>query len=254
MSWDLEILVDLAAREQVETIAPAFDGILTHYRRAVEELSAVDVKIRHLKGSAIHVTFRDEGGAAILDDMPAELRFVKLRLNTDVRVQVAKLQLKGVEPEMSNDIVGMLESRVRVEVAHDQQVIQAVAGQHDRPAVGMVVTGNHEGNTVCGEMTGENDGRIVVDDFGVVYTLDAVSDGFWVESTDDLVKDDHLGAYAKAVEAMDERPSWSVLVEAMGQAWSDGLVQRPSGSTAYLNAAVVQRAEALQAGASEASA
>lgn len=247
-AWELVVTTILGKSQDLEPMA-LFAGSSSYFHGAAEELAASDLKIKPLKGNAVHLDFLitdDEGNEVVaVENVSATIRFVKLKLNTNVKALQLRINLHGVPVESSNAIVSLLERRVLVRVRNDQPVMfgeTSKPGQSDAPEVDQLVAGKSGDKAVVGTMIKLSKGKIVVDDFGTLYTLDDHTSALWVESDDNTDVKAHVAEYKTATENLDQRPSWACLVEAMGLGWSQGIARRPDGNTVYLNAEVIQRA------------
>lgn len=243
-TWEVDFWVDLNAKANADQLSGNFPAVGSYYDAAVNEIAAADLKIKPLAGQNCHVTLKRADGTVVVEDQPAEIRFMKLRANTNVRGQFAKVRLLNCQIDQSNDIVGAIGERVAVNVTQDQGTLFIPTA--DEPEVGMVVTGvDKAGNTIAGRMTRKDDAGVIVDDFGVLYTLAGVSTAVTVESCDDSTVADLMASYQEAVNSMEDQPSWSRLIEAVGVVWMAGDVIEPTATTVYMNANVVAAAIAL---------
>lgn len=246
--WELTFLTDLTSVEQTAAMA-LFPAGRQYHSGAVEEVATTTLKVKPLKGQMVHLDFYTEKEAGkrlkVLEELAGEVRFVALNLTTQARVMISRVNLRGVDVDKSNAIVGLIGKRVAVTVKQDQQPLFALAGQADKPEIGQLVSGKTGDQTALGIMIREDGGKIVVDDFGVTYLLDSYASTLWVESVDGTETAEHESQYADAVREKDGVPTWNVLLQAMTAAWSGGDIAKPEGHTVYLNDSVIERAISL---------
>lgn len=215
-----------------------FHGGKSHMQEALDEVAAFDGKVTPLKSTMMQVDFSDENGV-LLEGVSVEIRFVRMRTNTNARVQLSALVLHGVDVEQSNAIVGMLDHRVKVTV---QRALQVVKPENDLPEVGQLVTGLSDGISVVGICTEVKDDRFILNDFGIIRIAQNMTTAFFIESTDETDVEDHLANYKRLAEGMGETPSCVYIVDAMAICAGADQVKPPSGTTGYINEAVMGQA------------
>jgi len=238
-TWKCEIVTEVASAEIAGQLHLFHEDTRNYWVDAEEEEVRTRVLRDPLKDHQLVVSLTSGSGAGI-QKLRVELGQVKTDFNTNRKVQVSRLVVRGLGVGDSNTLVDLQGRLVRVAVH-----VQVTERKGLDPEVGQVVSGTtSSGAVVVGRMTGTDPDTdaVLLDDFGATYEVSSVVSAYTLESTTAQDVDQHLELYRNQVIADAGEWSWASIVEAAFDAAKAGEVQRPSGSTLYINPAVVQRA------------
>lgn len=235
LDWELDIVVALGDRVAAESLETSLPQLVTYYGRAVDAESSADLKIRP-SSKDIHVTLETKD--LRLQDVGAEIRFIKARLTENAQVQAAKITLKNVKLSLSEDICTMLGENVEVTVQQDQGELLLLPNA--LPDVGQLVSGlDSGGKTRIGLVLRAEAGAIQIEDFRDLHVIKSVVTSTEVMSQDDSDIDELLSRYSDSMEDLGGVASWDHLMTVVMQAVAEGLVNPPTANTLYMSEDVV---------------